>query len=67
MYIAIPLKNIIEFKIGKWHSGRWCFGYPILKIIWLKDNLRLSSGFLLLKNNSDVEKIISELKNKINV
>lgn len=65
--IAIPLKSIAEFKVGTWHSGKWCFGYPILKIIWSKDGLKLSSGFLISKTNTDVEKIISELRNKINV
>jgi len=65
--ITIPFKSITEFKIGNWHSGKWCFGYPVLKITWLKDGLKLSSGFLISKNNEDVEKMISELKNKINV
>lgn len=65
--ITLPFTNIVEFKTGKWHSGRWCFGYPVLKIIWLKDGLRLSSGFVMSKNNDDTEKIISELRNKINV
>ncbi|MBI4846252.1 MAG: hypothetical protein HY810_07255 [Candidatus Omnitrophica bacterium] len=65
--ITISLKDIKEFKFGNWHSGRWCFEYPILKIIWLKDGLKLSSGFLISKNNADIEKIITELKNKLNV
>lgn len=65
--ITLPFTNIVEFKTGKWHSGRWCFGYPVLKIIWLKDGLKLSSGFVMSKNNDDTEKIISELRNKINV
>lgn len=65
--IVIPFKNIIEFKIGKWHSGKWCFGHPILKIVWLKDGLKLSSGFLMSKKNDDIKKIISELTNKIKV
>ena len=63
--ILIPLKNITKFKIGKWHSGRWCFGYPILKIIWSKDKQKLSSGFLLSKNKDDIKKIIAELNDKI--
>ncbi len=60
--ITIPLKNIIEFKIGRWHGGRWCCGYPVLKIIWLKDGLRLSSGFLISKEIDDVEKTISRIQ-----
>ncbi len=62
--ITIPFKDIVEFKTGKWHAGRWCFGYPILKIIWLRDGLKLSSGFFISKNSEDIEKIISELEAK---
>ena len=63
--INIPFENISEFKIGTWHSGKWCFGYPILKIIWIKDGVRLSSGFLVSKNKEEVNKLISELKTHI--
>ena len=63
--ITIPLRYIRAFKIGRWHSGRWCYGYPILKIIWLKDGLRLSSGFLISKNEDDVKQIILNFKSKI--
>jgi hypothetical protein len=31
--ITIPFRNIKEFKIGNWHSGKWLFGNPVLKII----------------------------------
>ena len=65
--VTIPMKDILEFKTGKWHAGRWCFGYPVLKIIWLKDGINLSSGFLISKDNADIRNIISELKNKINI
>ena len=63
--ITIPFKNIIEFKIGKWHAGKWCFGYPILKIIWLKEDLKLSSGFLILKNKEKIMDFISNLEKQI--
>jgi hypothetical protein len=59
--IKIYFKNIKEFKIGSWHAGKWPAGYPILKIIWLKDGLNLSSGFLVSKEKSEVEKLISKL------
>lgn len=52
--IFIPFDKIIETKIGKWHGGKWIWGYPILKIIWMKDNLRLSSGFFVSKKEEDV-------------
>jgi len=63
--IIIPYKNIKELKIGKWHSGKWCFGYPILKIVWHKDDLILCSGFLISKKNEEVMNFISELEKQI--
>jgi len=60
--IIIPLRKISEFEIGKWHAGKWGMGMPVLKIIWESDDLLLSSGFLLSKNRSDIENIISDLK-----
>ena len=63
--IVIPLKDIQQFKTGKWHSGRWCLGYKVLKIIWKKDGMTLSSGFFISKKDGDIEKIISELKKRM--
>ncbi|MBD3264949.1 MAG: hypothetical protein GF375_07580 [Candidatus Omnitrophica bacterium] len=60
--IVIPLESIKQFETGKWHCGRWCFGYDILKIIWAKDGLILSSGFFIAKDRAENSKIISELK-----
>ncbi len=61
--IIIPLKSIVEFKTGKWHAGIWGCGSPILKIVWTKDGLKLSSGFILSKNTEESKNIVSELKN----
>ncbi len=60
--IGIPFEKVKEFKTGTWHSGRWCFGYPVLKILWTKDDLELCSGFLVSKSSDDVERLISEWK-----
>jgi len=60
--ITIPLKDIDGFEIGKWHAGRWGAGMPVLKIIWKKGGLLLSSGFILSKNRDETEKLISELQ-----
>ena len=64
--VRIPLKDVFAFRIGRWHSGRWCLGYSVLKIVWMKNGKKLSSGFLVSKNNEDVEVLISELKKKTN-
>ena len=42
--IVIAFSGISEIKLGKYHAGRWCMGNLIIKIVWRKDNLRLSSG-----------------------
>lgn len=63
--IKIPFKSIRELKIGKWHSGRWCFGYPVMKIIWVKEGVILSSGFFVSKNMDVVSELMSELRKNI--
>jgi len=65
--ITIPFKNIIECKTGKWHSGKWGFGYPILKILWLKEDVTLSSGFLIHKNNEKIMDFIATLEKQISL
>jgi hypothetical protein len=44
--IFIPSQAIKEVKIGRMHSGRWAMGIPILKILWTKEGVNLSSGFI---------------------
>lgn len=62
--MVIPFEHIIDIKIGKWHAGQWGGGIPVMKIIWKKDDLLLSSGFLLSKNREKTETIITDLQNK---
>lgn len=63
--IIIPFSEIIKIKLGKWHSGRWAYGNLIIKIVWKKENLKLSSGFIISKNKEDVVKFIEALEIKI--
>ena len=60
--IRIPFADIMAFKTGKWHAGRWAAGCPVLKIVWLKKRQRLSSGFLISKDPCDLENLIAQLK-----
>jgi hypothetical protein len=66
--IFIPFDSIIEVKIGTWHSGRWALGAKILKVVWVKDGLMLSSGFIVSKQEDQLNKfkslLLSNLKNK---
>ena len=63
--LSISFLNVNEFKIGKWHAGKWGAGNPVLKVIWCKNGLKLSSGFLVSNKINELEDLILELKNKI--
>lgn len=60
--ISIPLRNIEDYKLGTWHAGRWGAGQKILKIIWRNNNQKLSSGFLISKDLTEIEELIADLK-----
>lgn len=47
--IRIRFADIVGVKIGTWHSGRWYLGWPIVKVLWMKDGVLLSSGFFVSK------------------
>lgn len=64
--IFIPFNSVLEIKLGTFHAGRWCLGNLILKIVWRKEELRLSSGFLISKYKRDAIDLKAELENKIN-
>jgi hypothetical protein len=63
--IEFRYEDIIELKTGTWHAGKWGGGQPIMKIIWEKDGVILSSGFLLSKHRDVTEKIIRDFRNYI--
>ena len=66
--IFIAFSTVSEAKTGKFHSGKWCFGAPILKIIWKKDNLLLSSGFVpydKYNKREDTQVLLNILQQKI--
>lgn len=60
--IVIHHKDIKEIKTGKWHSGQWAGGKIIIKLIWQKGDLTLSSGFVLSKSQTETENIEQELQ-----
>jgi hypothetical protein len=59
--IVIPLDSLLAVKTGKWHSGHWAAGADVVKVIWLKDGSRLSSGFVLV-DDGETKAFIDELK-----
>lgn len=64
--MIIRFGDVKEIKTGKWHAGQWAGGRQIIKMIWRKEGLTLSSGFLLSRSRSETERIKRELTDNIN-
>ena len=60
--IEIPLTKIVRFEIGKTHAGRRLFRQWVLKLVWEKDGLILSSGFIVARTQQDTEVVMADLK-----
>ena len=60
--IVIPLCDVSEVRIGKWHSGSWAGGKPIVKILWEKDHRKLCSGFVLSSNHQETERLVGIIR-----
>ena len=60
--IQIPLSQLVRFEIGKSHAGRWQFKQNVLKILWKKDSLLLSSGFIVAGDRQETEVVMAALK-----
>jgi len=59
--IFIPWGSVTEIKLGKSHAGRWFMRMFVLKIRWRKDDLKLSSGFLVSRREVDTRNLLAEL------
>lgn len=55
--ISIPTDSLKGTKIGRWHSGRWGDGNPVVKVLREKAGTTLSSGFLVSGKTGDAEEI----------
>ena len=60
--IVIPFAKVVELKIGKSHAARWIFGSRVLKSIWEKEGIKLSSGFIVCRNQQETEALMDDLK-----
>jgi hypothetical protein len=65
--IFIRFSDILEITLGTKHAGRWAMGNLIVKIIWRKDGLILSSGFLVSKKKENAITLKADLEEKIHV
>lgn len=62
--IVIPWQRVHDVQLGRWHAGRWPLGAPIVKLIWAKEDLSLSSGFVLSRDESQARQVVEDLRNK---
>ena len=65
--IRIRFDDMVDVKIGKWHAGRWYSGWPVVKIIWMKDGKRLSSGFGIIENRDFALSLVNDLKERAGI
>lgn len=63
--IVIPLRDVLDVKIGKWHSGRWAGSAPVVKILWNKAGSRLSSGFVLSRDSRETDELVQTIRSMI--
>lgn len=63
--IVIPFGDMLEVKVGKWHSGRWAGGAPVIKVIWRKGDTRLSSGFVFSRDAREAEALVQEIRSRM--
>jgi hypothetical protein len=62
--IHIPFSRILDVKTGNSHAGRMSFGQHAIKIVWENQGVRLSSGFILARDQQETEKILTDLKRR---
>lgn len=60
--LQILIRDIIEVKTGKWHSGRWAGGAPVVKVVWSNDNTVLSSGFVFSREGLETAQYIQRIE-----
>ncbi len=63
--IEIPFSDVLDIKVGKWHSGKWAGGAPVVKIVWQKEANRLSSGFIFSRDTRETALLVQEIKSHI--
>lgn len=63
--IFIPLNAIKGIKLGTGHAGKWTPGATVLKVIWERNDMKLSSGFWLGWREDTATEIKGTLEQKI--
>ena len=60
--IVIDLDKLVAITTGRWHAGRWAGGALLIKFVWKKGGVLLSSGFLLSGDSRETEAMVGDLE-----
>ena len=63
--IRIPLRRVTSVELGKWHAGRWVGSERAIKLVWERDGMQLSSGFVFTRTSSEAVALRRELRELI--
>ncbi len=63
--IVIAFRDVVEVTLGTWHSGRWAAGAPVVKIVWETGSRRLSSGFVVSRDERGARAVADEIRSRI--
>lgn len=60
--LGIPLVDVLEVELGRWHAGKWAGGAAVVKVVWVRDGRRLSSGFVVGRDAGGAEALAREVR-----
>ncbi|GEM_PF-681779 len=63
--IVISFSDVLDVKLGKWHSGRWAGGAPVVKVVWKKADTLLSSGFVFSRDIREAEVLVQDIRSRL--
>ncbi len=63
--LEIPWREMTGVRLGKWHSGRWAAGRPVLKVDFQRRGRNLSAGFQLSSSWPQMTAFANQLGAKI--
>jgi hypothetical protein len=63
--LIIPFDHVTDIKLGKWHSGQWAAFRTVIKVVWKRGDLVLSSGFILSRTQIETLAIQTQLSDLV--
>lgn len=65
--LFISFGDMREARLGTWHAGKWTPRQTILKILWERGSLPLSSGFVTARSREETLRFKKMIEGMINV